>query len=153
MQKKLYRDEQHKVIGGVCAGLADYFNTEASIIRFIFLLALIFKGGGFLIYIVLWIVLPRKSYEFTTPGVDYTTPPHNEFGQVFNKQARRPSNAGLIGGLVLVLLGVFLLLDEFNFIPNVDMEHLWPIIPITIGVVFIITSGKKTISAPKPPIE
>jgi phage shock protein C len=78
--KKLYRDEQNKTIGGVCKGLADYFDIDVSIVRALFLLMLIFKGGGVIIYIVLMIVLPKKPYGFGTPGVDYTVPPANDFG-------------------------------------------------------------------------
>ena len=62
MEKRLYRDEHRKKIAGVCAGLADYFNMDVSIVRALFLLALILKGGGVVIYIVLWIVLPVKHY-------------------------------------------------------------------------------------------
>lgn len=152
MQKKLYRDEQHKVIGGVCAGLADYFNTEASVIRLVFILALIFAGTGVLLYFVLWIVLPRKDYEFINPGVDYIVPPQNNFGQGF-KQPRQPSKAGLISGLVLVLVGTILLLDQFNIMPNVDIEHLWPVFPMAVGAMLIFTSGKKNLTEPKSPIE
>ena len=62
MDKKLYRDEYRKKIAGVCAGLADYFNIDVAIVRVVFLLALIFHGGGGLIYIIFWIVLPKKPY-------------------------------------------------------------------------------------------
>ncbi len=58
MEKKLYRDTHNKVIGGVCSGLAEYFNVDVSIVRVLFLASLILKGGGFLVYIVLMIVLP-----------------------------------------------------------------------------------------------
>ncbi|WP_158827131.1 PspC domain-containing protein [Mucilaginibacter lacusdianchii] len=153
MNKKLYRDEQHKTIGGVCAGLADYFGTEVSVMRLIFVLALIFKGGGLLIYIVLWIVLPRKEFVSTTPGVDYMVQPPNQFEQSYINKPRRASNAGLIGGLILLLLGSFLLLDEFEVIPDINFGHLWPIIPMVVGGVFIITSRKEKNTNTNAPIE
>lgn len=61
MEKKLYRDEQHKSIGGVCAGLAEYFNVDVSIVRLVFVLALVLKGVGLIPYIILWIVLPKNQ--------------------------------------------------------------------------------------------
>src|SRR5476649_1307276 len=64
MEKKLYRDEHHKVIGGVCAGLADYFGIDVSIVRLVFVLTLILKGGGGLLYIILWIVLPKRPFSY-----------------------------------------------------------------------------------------
>ncbi|QJD97474.1 PspC domain-containing protein [Mucilaginibacter robiniae] len=159
MNRKLYRDEQHKVIGGVCAGLAEYFDVDIAIVRAIFLLALILKGTGVLFYIVLLIVLPKKPYSFINPGVDYAVPPQPDasfepFTKV--KPVRNKSNAGLIGGMVLIMLGLFLLLDQFDFIPDLDFEHLWPIIPIVVGLVFIFTSRKNKpvdhTSNPNPPI-
>ena len=61
---RLYRDESDKLLGGVCAGLANYFRIDPSIMRILF--AVITFGGfgtGFLIYILLWIILPSKSLE------------------------------------------------------------------------------------------
>lgn len=62
--KRLYRDEDDKILGGVCAGIANYFRIDPAIIRIVF--ALITFGGwglGFLFYILLWIILPSQSLE------------------------------------------------------------------------------------------
>ena len=75
MNKTLYRDDMHKVIGGVCAGLAEYFGIDIAIVRLVFLLTLILKGGGVIIYIILWIALPKKPFKMQQPFVDYTVPP------------------------------------------------------------------------------
>ena len=56
--KRLMRSSTDKKIGGVCAGLADYFDLDPTVVRIIWLLAIFFAGTGFLIYIVLWIALP-----------------------------------------------------------------------------------------------
>lgn len=56
--RRMYRDGQDKSIGGVCSGLAYYFNTDPLLIRILFVIAL-FMGFGFLLYIVLWIALPQ----------------------------------------------------------------------------------------------
>jgi phage shock protein C len=57
--RKLYRIKKGRVIGGVCTGFADYFGIDPVIIRLI-ALALFFAGGGLLIYIIAWIVIPSK---------------------------------------------------------------------------------------------
>ncbi len=54
--KRLYRNSKEAKIGGVCAGLGDYFNIDPVIIRLAFLL-LIFAGGG-IAYLVAWIIVP-----------------------------------------------------------------------------------------------
>ncbi len=61
MQKKLYRSETDIMVGGVCGGLAEYFNIDSTIVRLIFVLILLSGGSGILVYIVLWIVLPTQS--------------------------------------------------------------------------------------------
>jgi phage shock protein PspC (stress-responsive transcriptional regulator) len=57
-KKKLMRSSTDKKIAGVCAGLADYFDLDPTIVRVIWFLAVFFAGTGFLAYIILWIVLP-----------------------------------------------------------------------------------------------
>lgn len=56
---RMYRDPDHRIIGGICAGMGAYWNIEPWILRIIFT-ALIFAGGiGLIVYLVLWIVLPE----------------------------------------------------------------------------------------------
>ena len=57
-RRRLMRSSTDKKIGGVCAGLADYFDLDPTIVRICWLLAVLFAGTGLLAYIVLWIALP-----------------------------------------------------------------------------------------------
>jgi phage shock protein C len=56
--KRLMRSSRDKKLGGVCAGLADYFDLDPTIVRIVWLLAVLFAGTGLLVYLILWIVLP-----------------------------------------------------------------------------------------------
>ena len=56
---RMYRDPDHRIIGGVCAGMAAYWNTEAWILRIIFFVLAMMGGLGVLIYLILYIVLPE----------------------------------------------------------------------------------------------
>jgi len=59
--KKLYRSKTDRMIGGVCGGLAVYFNTDPTIIRLITALGAVFSGSIiFWIYVVMWIVIPEE---------------------------------------------------------------------------------------------
>jgi phage shock protein PspC (stress-responsive transcriptional regulator) len=60
-KKRLYRDEQDKILGGVASGLAHYLNIDPAVVRILFAVLAIFGGSGFLVYIILWIVLPSRS--------------------------------------------------------------------------------------------
>jgi phage shock protein C len=57
-KKKLMRSSTDKKIAGVCGGLADYFEMDPTILRVLWLIAVLCFGTGVLAYIILWIVLP-----------------------------------------------------------------------------------------------
>jgi phage shock protein C len=64
----LMRSSRDKKIGGVCAGLADYFDLDPTIVRVVWLLAVFLGGTGVLAYLILWIVLPlAPSVVVTVP--------------------------------------------------------------------------------------
>ena len=58
-RKKLYRDPDNTAIGGVCSGLAAYFDNEILLWRVIFACALVLPVPGFTAYIILWIAVPK----------------------------------------------------------------------------------------------
>ncbi|MEA2041966.1 MAG: PspC domain-containing protein [Bacteroidota bacterium] len=57
--QKLFRDTDSNIFGGVCAGLGNYFNIDAVIVRLLFVI-LTFFGPGIIVYIILWIVLKEQ---------------------------------------------------------------------------------------------
>ena len=56
--KKLSRSN-NKMIGGVCAGIADYLGLDPTIVRIVWVLMLFFAGFGILLYLILWIIMPK----------------------------------------------------------------------------------------------
>lgn len=66
--KRLYRNPEGSIIGGVCSGLAEYFSVDPIVIRLIFVVLLFLKGFGLLLYLVLWIathkaLTPKQKLE------------------------------------------------------------------------------------------
>lgn len=59
--KRLYRSRTDRKIAGVCGGLAQYMNVDPTVIRIIFLVLLFLGGGGFLIYLIIWICAPDED--------------------------------------------------------------------------------------------
>lgn len=57
----LTRDTRHKVIAGVCAGLARRFGLSRTGLRVAFVVSCVLPGPQFLAYIVLWVVMPRDD--------------------------------------------------------------------------------------------
>jgi phage shock protein C len=66
--RKLTRSETDKRLAGVCGGLAEYFGIDPVLVRIVFVILAV-MGPGVLLYIVLWIVMPRGR-----PGTGPTTP-------------------------------------------------------------------------------
>ena len=65
--RKLYRDTEHKMILGVCAGIAEYFRTDVSIVRLIALALILAGGGGLLLYLIAAIIIPDKPKGAEAP--------------------------------------------------------------------------------------
>ena len=62
VKKRLYRNTKENIIGGVCAGIADHFETDPVLIRLMWVfLTLISVGAGILAYIISWIIIPKKK--------------------------------------------------------------------------------------------
>ena len=60
-RRKLYRDPDDKRIGGVCSGMSYYFDVDVTLIRVLFIIALIAGLSGFWIYVILWITIPEAT--------------------------------------------------------------------------------------------
>lgn len=59
--KKMYRDPDGKVLGGVASGIAAYFGVDVVIIRLFFFATIFAAGTGLILYIILWIILPEAK--------------------------------------------------------------------------------------------
>jgi phage shock protein PspC (stress-responsive transcriptional regulator) len=62
-KKRMYRNPDDKIIGGVCSGLGAYLDTDPVLFRILFALFAVFFGTGILLYIVLWIALPEANSD------------------------------------------------------------------------------------------
>lgn len=60
-EKRLFRDTDNAQIAGVCQGIANFFNIDVVIIRLVWALIFFFGGFGFLLYVILWIVVPKAN--------------------------------------------------------------------------------------------
>ncbi len=62
-KKRMYRNPDDKIIGGVCSGVGAYLDTDPVLFRVLFVIFGLFFGVGFLLYLVLWIALPEAKTE------------------------------------------------------------------------------------------
>ena len=59
--KKLYRSESDRMLGGVCGGIAEVYDFDPSLIRLITLFLVLSAGSGLLVYLIAWIIIPSES--------------------------------------------------------------------------------------------
>jgi len=146
----LHRNANQRVIAGVCSGLADSLKIDAVIVRLIFVLLGVVVGGGVLIYIILWIVLPKNSDYFPPFEMDSSQPGDEPSfatetdGKGYNPNvetfAKEKSKQQLIVGSLFIGFGAILLLP--SFFNNIHFADLWPMALIILGIVLLRPSLK-----------
>lgn len=60
-KKRLYRDTENQKVFGVCSRLADQFDLDVTLIRVLWLIAVLFAGSGLLLYLILALVIEPKN--------------------------------------------------------------------------------------------
>lgn len=58
--KRLYRSRTDRVLGGVCAGIGNYFNLDPVLVRVAWVVGFFAAGIGFLAYLIAWIIIPEE---------------------------------------------------------------------------------------------
>jgi len=138
MDKRLYRSQKEKMIGGVCGGLAEYFDIDPVFIRILFVVAVFAGGSGVLAYIICWIIIPAQPYVVpatpTAPAPEAAPPP--------SPTAAEPGNhkGSMTAGVILIVIGGLFLAD--NFLPHFHFRDFWPIIMILLGIAILSRTSK-----------
>ena len=143
--KKLYRSRENAMIGGVCAGLAEYFNIDPSLTRLATVL-LIFPGGlSFWAYIVAWIIIPQKPLgEITSESTDAAEDETEQAGDEMKvEKDQQGDKTRFVAGIILIALGLFFLMNTLNIFVWFSFFKLWPIVLIVIGAVILIRGLEK----------
>lgn len=154
--KKLRRSLKDSVIGGVAGGLGEYFGTDPVIFRILFIVLTFTGGGGVLIYLLMWIFIPKAEADFignanhsTTKNTDPEVTDTFEEVKVEGEETiedhpqkavspevkKSRKNGNIIGGALLIMVGLFFLADDF--FPWLSWEYLWPAALIIVGLAII----------------
>ncbi len=68
MPRRLTRDSQNAILGGVAAGFAAYFDLDPVLVRIGFILLALLHGVGVLVYLVCWVIMPRREARVAAPA-------------------------------------------------------------------------------------
>ena len=146
MKKRLYRNGENKILGGVCGGLGDYLGIDPLFIRVFFILWTILGEFSILVYFILWLVVPRQSDNSTFHPEDMGVR-FRQIGAEIGEIVHEPSSQLIIyTGVGLIVWGVYNLLrrSEILLIPWEYSWYLWPAVLILAGIfVLFVTLNKK----------
>lgn len=129
------------MIDGVCGGFAEYFNTDPTIVRLLWvLLTLASFGAGIVLYLACMFIIPVNPAHTTPPPAP--SPPGN--------------GASLFWGAVLIILGAIILLNNLGFaffqFWHIPWGIIFPGILILIGLYIIYHSQRRGKEAPAAPV-
>ncbi|MBK9291114.1 MAG: PspC domain-containing protein [Bacteroidetes bacterium] len=144
-QTTFYRSRINRIIGGVCGGLSERLNFDVSILRLIFVLLTLFGGGGLLIYIVLWIIVPERPWELpgnsaTADGSQSDSPKYEPYNKSYEPYAGPDASGNkmrLLLGAGLIFAGILFLMA--NFISWLNVRDLWPVVLIITGLALLFS--------------
>ena len=145
MSKRLYRSRTQRLIGGVCGGIAEYFDADVTLVRLIAILFLL-AGPGFFAYLAAWIIVPEAPAGEAGGAVSPAGPEGAQGGtpgggwRSHRTPADRRETDRVIGAVLLVVGGLFLLR---NLVPWFHFNLTWPVILVVIGVFLIIRGSKR----------
>lgn len=123
-ERRLSRSRTNRILGGVSAGLARYLGVDVILIRIAFVVLALAWGGGVILYLIGWILIPEEE-----PG----SPAPDDASPIASAESTR-----LIVGVLLIAVGAVLLIN-FLF-PGVS-RYFWPLALIGVGVAIIVQSS------------
>ncbi len=138
---RLYRPTHDRIIGGVAAGLADYFNVDPVLIRLLWVFSLFFGGAGFFAYLIAWIIIPEAPAGAPNKETEAVAPTGEKESQN-SAPSRASSDKTRNAGLILIGLGIIFLVRQF--IPYYYFYRFsLPVLLILLGFFFLIRGGKE----------
>ena len=143
------------MIGGVCGGIAEYFEIDSTLVRLLAVLAVLIGGGGIVAYIIAWIIIPKNPdqvsdetfeareniKEKVKKGAKNVIEEVKEHFESEEPSHRSDKNRRILGGIIIVTIGLIFLLN--GFFPWVGWNKLWPIILIAVGIIMMVHAFKK----------
>jgi phage shock protein PspC (stress-responsive transcriptional regulator) len=159
MNKRLTRDTKNAILGGVCAGFANYFGVDPVLIRLAFILMVVLNGFGLVAYVVGWVIMPRADKDAPSSGAPGSAAATDPAGRIvesvrqagekvadgFQRLPDEKRRGSAIAGTVLIVLGTIFLLDRMSWWSWpywARFSNLWPVILIVVGVSLIFEAAR-----------
>lgn len=140
MERKLYKSADEKVLAGVCGGIGEYFSVDPVVIRLLVVVFTIMGGAGLIAYIIAAIIIPEKNLNRPSVSDSYTYD-NQESNSKDNGTVASKSGGGMLTlGIILVVLGGYVILK--TFVPWIPRDLIFAVILIGLGLFFIAKKNK-----------
>lgn len=139
-QARLMRSSTDRMFAGVCGGIAAYLAIDAILVRLAFVLLSLASGVGLLLYLVLMILMPSED-SVDQRGSAVAEKNMERLGEDISSgvdRMRSHPQGPIIAAGLLILLGLYLLLDNLGWIPVVDWAIFWSLAIIGLGVYLLV---------------
>ena len=142
MNRTLYRCRQNRVLTGVSAGVAEFFGLDATLVRVLWFVSILFGGVGLVVYIGLALIMPLEPIDQAV-GADPTTAHHAHTDVPGHRHlSNGGGRLGMIVGALLILIGGVAVVEML--LPDViAWRQLWPVVILAVGVALVALSLRR----------
>lgn len=133
--KHLYRSRIDRYAGGVCGGIAEYFNIDSMLVRVLFVISGLIGGLSIIVYLAALVIVPEDARDISSTELELTK--------------RNKPESSLMWGAGLIVIGFLLLLRETGVLSYFDFDDIswssiWAILLIVGGVALLFSrNGEK----------
>jgi phage shock protein C len=144
---RLERSRTNRVISGVCGGIAEYLDVDATFVRVVMVILAFPFGIGILLYFLLLFLMPNpgeaapfvRAADGAAVGDSVATPSAVRPPADPAELERRRSGLGIL----LIAVGVLFMLGNLGWFRFLDWKDVWPLVLIAIGVYFIAQRSRR----------
>ncbi|OLD58582.1 MAG: hypothetical protein AUI33_17475 [Ignavibacteria bacterium 13_1_40CM_2_61_4] len=142
--RRLYKSRRNRMIDGICGGIAEYFDIDATIVRIVWVLVTLLGGSGLFLYIAAMIIMPANPTD------------QFSFAQAEGAPAVRVPDRRRFWGITFVLLGAFFLMINLGWLADLNWwsfsrSVMLPSLLILLGVVLMYAYRRREATpAPRP---
>ena len=137
-RKRLYRNTDDALLGGVASGIAAYFDCDPVIVRALFFASVFVGGFGIILYLLLWVIMPKAEtteQKYAMHGKKVTL---SEITENMKQKIEDIDSEKIKKGAEEVTLGLKPILNKIFKITSLIIQYLFIFIRFTLGVILIV---------------
>ncbi|MDM7918587.1 MAG: PspC domain-containing protein [Methanosarcina sp.] len=144
MERRLTKSRTNRMIFGVCGGLGEYLEIDPTLVRLAFVFLTLANGIGLIIYIVLAIIMPSEEDISMPPNARGRSPQSTWESPEMTGESLKKSDRNRLLGAILLIVGVYLLLDTLSIFRNFWwLDELFLPVILILGGAWLLLKHRK----------